>query len=435
MKKKIANAYRHLSLVSRIRLSYIIPFVPVILLYIFSYYNFWDSYQKYGAMINSVVKASAFNMDFKHDFDNATYLLIVGQEDEETSSLGTMLDDAGKVVSELESITKNTENIERLKDIKNYLNNLETYLNHIKENLSVEGTYDQNMQIWENDVQVGTALLQESVYRYIFYEVRELDQERANQQDNFKGVLSVSIVAYIIVVILILIISYYFNRLLRQVRNEQVQLRKAELMVLQSQINPHFLYNTLDAITWLAEAGEQETVVKMVGSLSGFFRTSLNQGKDIVTLAEELQHIRSYLEIQKIRYQDILEYNIDVSDEFGDVQIPKITLQPLVENAIYHGIKNKRGGGTITVTGKRDGDDLRISVRDDGVGMEEERLRAVLDGIFEKKPEEKDIYGLYNVNERIRLYFGDDYGITLISEKGVGTESVVRLPISVQTSL
>ena len=435
MKKKIANAYRHLSLVSRIRLSYIIPFVPVILLYIFSYYNFWDSYQKYGAMINSVVKASAFNMDFKHDFDNATYLLIVGQEDEETSSLGTMLDDAGKVVSELESITKNTENIERLKDIKNYLNNLETYLSHIKENLSVEGTYDQNMQIWENDVQVGTALLQESVYRYIFYEVRELDQERANRQDNFKGVLSVSIVAYIIVVILILIISYYFNRLLRQVRNEQVQLRKAELMVLQSQINPHFLYNTLDAITWLAEAGEQETVVKMVGSLSGFFRTSLNQGKDIVTLAEELQHIRSYLEIQKIRYQDILEYNIDVSDEFGDVQIPKITIQPLVENAIYHGIKNKRGGGTITVTGERDGDDLRISVRDDGVGMEEERLKAVLDGIFEKKPEEKDIYGLYNVNERIRLYFGDDYGITLISEKGVGTESVVRLPISVQTSL
>ena len=430
MRKKLAEAYRRLSLVSRIRFSYIIPFVPVLLLSIYTYYNFWVSNQTYGDMIGSVVKASTFNMDFKHDFDYETYLLIVGQREIKESPLYMMLDDAGKVVEELETVTNNSENSERLKDIKNYLKNLDSYLTHITENLSIEGTYDQNMQIWENDVQVGTALLQESVYRYIFYEVRELEQEWANQQKVFKRVISISIIAYILVVILMLIISYYFNILLRQVRNEQVQLRKAELMVLQSQINPHFLYNTLDAITWLAEAGEQETVVKMVGSLSGFFRTSLNQGKDIVTLAEELQHIRSYLEIQKIRYQDILEYDIDVSDEFGDVKIPKITLQPLVENAIYHGIKNKRGGGKISVTAKSDSGDLRIYVRDDGVGMDEERLHAVLDGIFEKKPEEKDIYGLYNVNERIRLYFGEEYGITLSSEKGIGTESVVRLPVN-----
>ena len=430
MRKKLADAYRRLSLVSRIRFSYIIPFVPVVLLSIYTYYNFWLSNQTYGDMIGSVVKASAFNMDFKHDFDNETYLLIVGQKEIDESPLSSMLDDAGKIVEELEKVTNNSENSERLEDIKNYLKNLDSYLSHIIDNLSLEGTYDQNMQIWENDVQVGTALLQESVYRYIFYEVRGLEQEWSNQHKVFRRVISISIVAYVLVVILMLIISYYFNILLRQVRNEQVQLRKAELMVLQSQINPHFLYNTLDAITWLAEAGEQETVVKMVGSLSGFFRTSLNQGKDIVTLSEELQHIRSYLEIQKIRYQDILEYDINVSEKFGDVKIPKITLQPLVENAIYHGIKNKRGGGSISVTAKIESDDLIIYVRDDGVGMDEERLHAVLDGIIEKKPEEKDIYGLYNVNERIRLYFGDDYGITLSSMRGVGTESVVRLPVN-----
>lgn len=429
MRNRSTGGHRF-SLVSRIRLFYIIPFIPIIILLIFVYYNFWLNNQNYREMINLVVKASAFNMDFKHDFDYETYMLITGQREAEESPLPTMLREAGQIVDELQQMTGSGENAERLEAISGYLGNLESYLSHILKNQDIEGTYDEDMQIWENDVQVGTTLLQEAVYQYIYYEVRDLDQEQQNQQAFFGSALTFSIIALVIVALLILGVTYYFNRLLRQVQQEQIQLRKAELMVLQSQINPHFLYNTLDAITWLAESGDQETVVNMVGSLSGFFRTSLNQGKDIVTLAEEAQHIRSYLEIQKIRYQDILDYRIDIPDEFGDVKIPKITIQPLVENALYHGIKNKRGGGHILVTAQRDEEDLRISVRDDGVGMDKERLRQVREGIFEKEPGERDIYGLFNVNERIRLYFGDDYGITVTSVKGEGTESVVRLPIS-----
>ena len=179
---------------------------------------------------------------------------------------------------------------------------------------------------------------------------------------------------------------------------------------------------------WLAEAGEQKKVVSMVGSLSDFFRISLNQGQDILDVRDELQHVRSYLEIQQMRYQDILQYEICVPEELNHCCIPKITLQPLVENALYHGIKNKRGKGMIRVDGERDGADCILRITDNGRGMTAERLEQVREGIRNRNVRETDIYGLYNVNERIRLNFGEDYGITITSVYGEGTCVTVRLP-------
>ncbi len=166
----------------------------------------------------------------------------------------------------------------------------------------------------------------------------------------------------------------------------------------------------------------------MVGSLSEFFRTSLNQGKDIISIREELQHVRSYLEIQQVRYQDILEYEILVPKELYSCLIPKITLQPLVENALYHGIKNKRGHGKILIKGKVEKKYFLIQIEDNGIGIDEERLLQVRDGISHKVPTEKNIYGLYNVNERIRLNFGEKYGISIKSVYGEGTLVNVILP-------
>ena len=218
------------------------------------------------------------------------------------------------------------------------------------------------------------------------------------------------------------------NELLEQVKTEQVRLRRAEFELLQSQINPHFLYNTLDAIVWLAEAGEQKKVVSMVGSLSDFFRISLNQGQDILDVREELQHVRSYLEIQQMRYQDILQYEICVPEELYSSRIPKITLQPLVENALYHGIKNKRGKGMIRIDGEMEDSDCILRITDNGRGMTPERLGQVREGIRNRNACETEIYGLYNVNERIRLNFGEKYGITITSTYGEGTCVTVRLP-------
>ena len=193
---------------------------------------------------------------------------------------------------------------------------------------------------------------------------------------------------------------------------------------------PHFLYNTLDAIIWLAEAGQKEQVVMMVSSLSDFFRTTLSKGRDHISVEEEEAHIRSYLEIQHFRYRDILEYEIRIPEELHEYQILKMTLQPLVENALYHGIKNKRGLGHITVTGEQEGERLIFCVRDNGMGMEPERLQKVRRIITGELADENTSsgFGLSNVEQRIRLNCGADYGLSIDSVYKEGTAVQVVIP-------
>ena len=211
---------------------------------------------------------------------------------------------------------------------------------------------------------------------------------------------------------------------------EQLNLRATELKLLQAQINPHFLYNTLDTIIWLAEAGQKEQVVMMVSTLSDFFRTTLSKGRDYIMVKEETAHIRSYLTIQQFRYRDILEYEINIPEELNEYQILKLTLQPLVENALYHGIKNKRGLGHILVSGKKQGGNLVFTVRDNGKGMDPERLayvqRLIRGGL--KDEDAPSGFGLFNVNQRLQLNYGPGYGLFLASEEGEWTEVNVIIP-------
>jgi two-component system sensor histidine kinase YesM len=214
---------------------------------------------------------------------------------------------------------------------------------------------------------------------------------------------------------------------------EHENLKKAELRALQAQINPHFLYNTLDAIIWMAEAKKIDQVVELVRVLSRFFRITLSKGKDWITVREEIEHVESYLAIQKMRYRDILDYQIDVADNLRDGQILKLTLQPLVENALYHGIKNKRSGGTIIVRGRRlDGDLLQIQIEDNGIGMTQERLtqiRALLEADAGDAVIGESGYGVNNVNQRIKLYYGQAYGLTIESEYMHGVSVSVVIPL------
>jgi two-component system sensor histidine kinase YesM len=214
---------------------------------------------------------------------------------------------------------------------------------------------------------------------------------------------------------------------------EHENLKKAELRALQAQINPHFLYNTLDAIIWMAEAKKIDQVVELVRVLSRFFRITLSKGKDWITVREEIEHVESYLAIQKMRYRDILDYQIDVPDNVCDGQILKLTLQPLVENALYHGIKNKRSGGTIIVRGRRlDGDLLQIQIEDNGIGMTQERLaqiRALLEADAGDAVIGESGYGVNNVNQRIKLYYGQAYGLTIESEYMHGVSVSVVIPL------
>lgn len=483
MKEKIRQIYNHSTLATKIRYSYLLLLIPMVTFLIFCFCNLWASNRNYEDMLNSTVVASEFSLDFKKDFDYETYLLIVENKSVEESMLEDMLNDANRIVKGLEELTDSQENMNRLNSAKKYLNNLEIYKNRIEQNLKDGNKYEDNIEIWENDVQIVTSLLRETIFQYIFFEIKDLQQARTQYQNFFVEMIRFSVVAFAAIFVLITALSYYIplsitrpirklsevtdqvakgdltvrsdvrsgaevsvlsdslntmidkiDELLEQVKKEQIRLRKAEFELLQSQINPHFLYNTLDAIVWLAEAGEQKKVVSMVGSLSDFFRTSLNQGKDIITIKEELQHSRSYLEIQQMRYQDILNYEIHVPEELHRYLIPKITIQPLVENALYHGIKNKRGLGRIVISGRKEEDFLILQIEDNGIGMRKERLDQVKEGMNQKIPTEKDIYGLYNVNERIRLNFGEKYGLSIESTYGEGTVVSVILPYVDQKS-
>ena len=214
--------------------------------------------------------------------------------------------------------------------------------------------------------------------------------------------------------------------LVEVIKTQQENLHLTETKLLQAQINPHFLYNTLDTIVWLAEEHKTDEVVNMVTALSSFFRTTLSKGRDFITVEEEESHIRSYLKIQQFRYQDILDYSIEIDEELREFVLPKLTLQPLVENALYHGIKNKRGKGMIRITGKKDGENIIFKVHDNGKGMTEEKLFELRSNMRKKKLDNNvNSFGVINVNQRLRHYYGKEYGLSYVSRQDEGTEVTV----------
>ena len=212
---------------------------------------------------------------------------------------------------------------------------------------------------------------------------------------------------------------------------EQENLKKAELRALQAQINPHFLYNTLDTIIWMAEAQKTEQVIEIVSALSSFFRLSLSKGKDWITIGEEIERTRSYLTIQKMRYRDIMDFKIEADEEVLNNTILKLILQPLVENALYHGIKNKRGGGTIVVRARQKNEnEVLLEVEDDGIGLTPERLAQLQAELDDDSGDMKleSGFAIGNVNKRIRLYYGRQYGLSIRSEYNTGTCATLVIP-------
>lgn len=208
--------------------------------------------------------------------------------------------------------------------------------------------------------------------------------------------------------------------LMADLSKNQELLKQSEMDLLISQMNPHFLYNTLDTIVWMAELGHKEKVISLTKSLATFFRLSLNNGQDMITLGEELEHVQQYLYIQKERYGDKLTYTIEADDEVKNYFIPKILLQPIVENSIYHGIKKLSGNGHIHIHVETQGDDIIMSVTDNGVGFDQKRQNDIQKGMLGG-------FGLNNVQQRIKLYYGDDYGLTIISHSNAGCKVVIKI--------
>ncbi|RTE04254.1 sensor histidine kinase [Paenibacillus whitsoniae] len=228
-------------------------------------------------------------------------------------------------------------------------------------------------------------------------------------------------------------LSSGFNAMIRRIQElltrinfEQKKKREYELALIQAQIKPHFLYNTLDVIYTLSEMGRARDVQRTTKALADFYRVALSKGRETITIAEEIRNVKDYLSIQRIRYSDVFNYELDIENAVLDGLIPKLTIQPLVENAIYHGLKTKGCFGHLHVSGTVEAGKIKITVHDDGVGMPPERLQQLQRTI---EAEQEGIgFGLRNVCNRVKLYFGEEYGLEISSEREAGTRVILWLP-------
>lgn len=447
--------------------------IPVILIMAVLLFMFWQYTKRYSELSYNLAVSSEFNLSFKDDIDERIYYVAIGSKGGETLPYYLVLE-AVDTVERLEKTTSRKESKRSIYNLKSYLSNLEDYMNQLTETEK----YDDRISLLENYIYMCTSLIVEEMQNYIYEESMNLVEVEAELTDTGRMLVMGMAVLILLTVLILMRRFFWFSRkitepvteilsnvkavgkgnfdmreveadsleiqelhagtrkmaeriqiLLENVKKEQEMQHLTELQLIQAQVNPHFLYNTLGTIVWLIEGGQDEDALNMITSLSVFFRTSLSKGKDIITLEEEERHTLSYLEIQQFRYRDILEFEIRIPDSLKQVLVPKLTLQPLAENALYHGIKNKRGKGKILIEGIDLGEDLILRVTDTGQGMTKERLKEVQTAI---EPGERKGFGLAAVSERIRLYYGSGYGLKISSEEGEGTVMEMYLAPKIQ---
>ncbi|MCR5747244.1 MAG: histidine kinase [Lachnospiraceae bacterium] len=405
--------------------------LPLILIISFLIYQLNVFCKSYDAIVQNLTKANEYNLEFKKDFDSVMYQMVARSltKEEVQAVTGmeppdTLISNAEDAFKKLKPTTNSKLAEDRISSIIKLMETLRDRMDDINGNINSESAYDENMERLDSDIRILTQLIQERIIEYIYFESESMEEVRMQMDDKRNGIMSMTIIA--VIVVLIYTVAFY-KIISRSITNPVADL---ELKLLQAQINPHFLYNTLDNIVWLAEDGRTDEVEDMVTSLSQFFRTTLAGGEDFVKISDEISHIEAYLHIQQIRYRDILTYTIDIPDELNDYRMIKLTLQPVVENALYHGIKNKRGGGSISISAEDNGKNIRMIVQDTGIGMRDEELSAVKDIIDGKVRPSTDNtgFGMANIAERIRLNYGPEYGITLESEYEKGTSVYIVIP-------
>lgn len=434
-----------LSVGKKLTVMVLVMLIPFSLITVFLLYTLNRFGNSYNLVVSNVAIANQYNLEFREEYDSVLYQMVARSitKDMINEELGlTNPDDMTENVRQSfdKLVTSSTSQNARksAESVLKLLTTLDNRCNDINNNIIKGGAYDVNMSALDNDIRVITELIQERISEYIYYEAGSMELIRsAMEAERIKLIRAIGmffIFFFIFVLFLVIYLSsaitHEVDILVGEVKSEQINSRNLELKLLQSQINPHFLYNTLDNIVWLSEGGRKDDVTGIVTSLSRFFRTTLSGGLDYITIKQEISHIESYLQIQRFRYRDILNYEIDIPEEFLGYRIIKMTLQPVVENALYHGIKNKRGGGTIKISMHHKDNDLEIDVEDNGIGMNSEdtaNLQRLADGL-EKAREDNAGFGMANVGERMRLNYGPEYGLKIESEYGKGTIVKILFP-------
>ena len=458
---------KRMELEERMRKVLFSTMIPMACLMIILLFIFWQYTGQYNKLSENLAVSSEFNLRFKDDLDLEMYYIAIGSK--ESSDLEDVLEqveDAQEIMQKLRRNTYNNNGVKSLNSLDSYLELVE-----IKE-------YDKRMEFMDSNIRIITGLIMQEMQNYIYNESMYLVQVEKSLTHRVK--LLISGMAVLLIATLGILMRRSFrltdgiiqpvnimldkvkkvgrgkfdmipieaeieeieeldeginkmarkiSALLENVRQEKEMQHLTELQLIQAQVNPHFLYNTLDTIVWLIEGGMTDDAVEMISSLSIFFRTSLSKGNDIIPLSEEERHTLSYLEIQQYRYRDILEFEINIPKELSGIPVPKLSIQPLAENALYHGIKNRRGKGKILIEGREEEDALVLTVSDNGQGMTPERLHEVQEAI---RIGERAGFGLAAVAERIALYYGPGYGMKIFSEEGKGTTVEIRLGKNIQ---
>lgn len=482
--QKLKNGRKGFSIRQKLLLLATVGALPFVVMLIYLLASMANYSRVYDKIVRDITVANNYNLNFKEDMDESMYKLVVGyvtfdniSEDEKLRDPYLQINELRSEFTKLAGVTTDSESRVWLENLLRNIDTLEKRVDDVVMSTGSGGAYDDNIEYLENNIYVLTELIQDDIQYYIYYQTQSMEEvtdELNIQIRSFMVACTVTFAVLLIgVTIAVLLIASGIIRPLKELNNatnklaegdfsvraevnskdeiavlaegfndmagnmqdliskikdDEQKIRKADLRLLQEQINPHFLYNTLDTIVWLIEGNEPDQAVNMVVTLSGFFRQVLSKGKEFISIREEEQHISSYLEIQEMRYHDILEYNIEIDPAIYEYEILKLTLQPIVENALYHGIKRKRAKGFIHIKGERNGDDIRFLIGDDGAGMEQEELEELRREIGRPCKETERGFGLANVNERIRMYFGEEYGLSIVSEKGEGTIVEIRIP-------
>lgn len=470
---------------SRLMFSIWVCVIPFIILFGTAIIQLYGYYKQYDQLVRNITGVNEYNMSFKSEMDEMMYRIIIGSANWSDPEEKLEGEDPERLISEakveFEDLKEHVTEPNVETDIDALLKLLDILDERVKDilvNVEEGGHYDENMEMLDMNIRTLTSLIQEDIQKYIYDEAINMEMLRREVAAGVINSVRIQIVLLVLITGLIIYISgrqakritnpitglcdmtekfaggdftvsYHTDRddemetlansfnsmvgeikkLVDDIHKEQENAKEAELRLLQEQINPHFLYNTLDAIVWLTESGEKKKAIQMIQELSNFFRISLSKGESQITVKDEREHVRSYLEIQHHRYQDILDYNIDFADDILEYHIQKLTLQPIVENALYHGIKNKRGKGMIKVTGMEYGADIIFTVEDNGRGMNEQELSELKDLISGKKSNDRQHgFGMANVEKRIKMQYGEKYGMTVESTFGEGTIVTVRIP-------
>ncbi len=472
------------SIRNKIFMIAVLAALPFVIICIYLLHSLLNYSRLYDQIVSNMTIANNYNLNFKEEMDESLYKLVVGYADFENISESSILKNPYELIDELRSeftelkdVTTEAESKIWLENLLRNIDSLEHNVNIIEQSVEADGRYRQNIEMLDNNIYILTELIQDNIQYYIYYQTRDMGRVNTLLNQEISRFFKVCVAGVVCTGFIVIILTSYltsgiirpikqlylateqiskgnlsaraevqtsdeievlaseFNGMaenmqgmIDQIKMDERKMRKADLRLLQEQINPHFLYNTLDTIIWLVEADQPQQAVDMVVTLSDFFRLVLSKGKEHISIKEEEQHISSYLKIQEVRYHDILEYEINIDKVLYEYQILKMTLQPLVENALYHGIKYKRAKGRIYISGEKENNMILLTVKDNGVGMEPEELEFLQKEIRRPCQETEKGYGLANVNERLRIYYGPEYGLNIMSEKGRGTEVTVTIP-------